>query len=72
MSVDIRLYTRVIVRKNSEYLQCVSRRTGVLIWCDSPWDAWWTRSANDARDVARKTGGIPMLFNPVNGRTAIL
>lgn len=72
MSVDVRAYTRVIIRKNGEYLQCMDVKCKTLIWSISPWDAWWTRNAEDARDVARKTGGIPILFNPVIGKTAIL
>lgn len=72
MSVDVRLYTRVIIRKNTEYLQGKNTVCGGLAWCKSPWDAWWTRDAENAREVARKTGGVALLFNPVIGRTAIL
>lgn len=72
MCVDIRKYTRVIVRRNREYLQCKSKIHGGLVWSASPWDAWWTRNADNARAIARKTGGIPVLFNPVTGRTSIL
>ena len=69
---DIREYTRVIIRKNGEYLQGRSRMTGSLVWSNSPWDAWWTRNAQDARDVARETGGTAMLFNPVIGKVAVM
>ena len=72
MCVDIRIYTRVIIKKNRNYLQCKSCVNGKLVWSCSPWDAWWTRNVSDARDIAIKTGGIPVLFNPVVGRTAIL
>ena len=72
MSVDIRRYTRVIIRKNSEYLQCKDSVCGGLVWSTSPWDAWWTRNANNAREVAKKVGGIAILFNPIVGRKKIL
>ena len=72
MSVDVRLYTRVIIRKKGRYLQCVDSVLGGLVWSASPWDAWWTRKVDVARDVAIKTGGVPVLFNPVTKRTALL
>ena len=72
MSVDIRLYTRVIVRKNTEYLQCISAMTGELVWSQSPYHAWWTRNAENARSVARMTGGTAMLFNPVVSKVVVL
>ena len=70
MEVDIRQYTRVIIRKNTEYLQCMSGVINSLVWNNSPYHAWWTRDMNKAREVARVTGGIPMLFNPVVGKVA--
>lgn len=69
---DIREYTRVIIRKNGEYLQGRSRMTESLVWSNSPWDAWWTRNAQDARNVARETGGTAMLFNPVIGKVEVM
>lgn len=72
MAVDIRRYTRVIIRKNKLYLQGKSLIDGSLIWSNSKYNAWWTRDADYARDVARITGGTAMLFNPVVGRTAVL
>lgn len=69
MSVDIRSYTRVIVRKNRQYLQ---RFTNDTVWDSSPYMAWWTRDADKARKVALKTGGIAMLFNPVVGKVMVL
>jgi hypothetical protein len=72
MCVDIRKYTRVVIRKNREYLQCKSELHGALVWSTSPWDAWWTRNAETARDIAKKTGGIAMLFNPITGKTKVL
>ena len=72
MSVDVRAYTRVIVRKNRQYLQRNGLFGNGLIWDNSPYTAWWTRDANKARKVALKTGGIAMLFNPVVGKVKVL
>lgn len=69
---NIRQYTRAIIRKNSMYLQCKSSISGELVWSTSPFDAWWTRNADVARNVARKTGGVAMLFNPVIGKVEVL
>lgn len=70
--MDIRLYTRVIIRKNRRYLQCKSTISGELIWTTSKYDAWWTRDAEAARLIARKTGGIAMLWNPIVGKVAVM
>lgn len=70
--MDIRLYTRVIIRKNRQYLQCKSVMSGELIWTQSPYDAWWTRNAETARNVARQTGGTAMLWNPIARKVAVM
>jgi hypothetical protein len=70
--MDIRLYTRVIIRKNGRYLQCKSMVSGKLIWSPNLYDAWWTRDAEAARVVARKTGGIRMLWNPIVGKVEVM
>ena len=72
MSVDIRAYTRVIIRKNGEYLQRKEMPTGKIVWSNSRYTAWYTRDADTARKVAIKTGGIAMLFNPVIGKVSVL
>ena len=72
MSVDVRKYTRVIVRKNKEYLQCKGGIQNKLMWCSSPWDAWWTRDKEEAMLIAKTTGGIAVLFNSVTGDIAVL
>ena len=71
MSVDIRRYTRVIIRKNGQYLQW-KEISGRLAWNSSRYTAWYTRDADAARKVAIKTGGIAMLFNPVVGKVSVL
>ena len=72
VGVDIRRYTRVIICKNRRYLQCRSAVTNELIWSESPYHAWWTRNAEDARNIAKATGGTAMLFNPVVGMEVVL
>lgn len=72
MSVDIRQYTRVIIRKNGQYLQRKAMFSNDLIWDSSAYTAWYTRDAGQARKVAVKTGGIAMLFNPVIGKVKVL
>lgn len=65
MSEDIRLRTCCIVERDGEYLMgmgCFPR------WTSSPWSAWRTRDRNDALQVAWKTGGRLMLFNPIAGQ----
>ena len=71
MSVDIRSYTRVIIRKNGQYLQG-KELSGKLAWNSSRYTAWYTRDADVARKVAVRTGGIAMLFNPVVGKVSVL
>ena len=71
--MDARLYTYLIIRRNGEYL--VGRTLwgrNELRWSISPYDAWRTRDREKAARVARKTGGITMLFNPVSGQLRVL
>lgn len=70
--MDIRLYTCVIIRKNGEYLVGRILGTGDLRWSTSPHDAWRTRNRDDAQKLARRVGGITMLFNPVSCKLRIL
>lgn len=72
MSVDVRNYTRVIIRKNGQYLQGREMVSGRITWNNSRYTAWYTRDADVARKVAVKTGGIAMLFNPVVGKVSVL
>ena len=63
--MDIRTTTCVIIRKNGEYLVGYVLFSHDLRWSVSPYDAWKTRNIEKARDVARKTGGVTVLFNPI-------
>lgn len=72
MKDDIRKQTCIIIRKNGQYL--VSRKVTCfeLRWSESRNDAWRTRDRKAAAEVARKVGGIMVLFNPVVQQTKII
>lgn len=69
--VDVRLATCLIVRKNGEYLVGKKLYGEDLQWSNSPYDAWKTRNRDEAQYVAKKAGGILMLFNPVLGQLRV-
>ena len=69
---DIRTKTCIIIRKNSEFLVGYIVYSDELRWSVSPYDAWKTRDREEAAEVARKVGGVMVLFNPiVNHRRVI-
>jgi len=70
----IRAQTVLIIRRPyiNEYLVGKQISSGRLVWSTSKYDAWRTRDKNKAWKVARKTGGEPVLFNPIAGRTKAL
>ena len=72
MKDDIRRKTCIIIRKNNRYL--VSRKISCfdLRWSESRNDAWRTRNMELAAKVARKTGGIMVLFNPIIQKTKVI
>jgi len=65
MKDDIRKQTVIIIRKNGEYL--VGRILGSrdLRWSIYAHEAWRTRDRDKAARVARRTGGVMVLFNPI-------
>ena len=65
-TMDIRLYTRIIIKKGNEYLVGRIAGTSQLKWSISPWDAWFTRDAIIAKIIAERVNGMRMLFNPVS------
>ena len=69
VSVDIRQYTRVIIRKNRQYLQCRSVLGGGLVWCPSPYHAWWDEEHGGryVAEVAKEVRGTVRIFNPITG-----
>lgn len=66
--MDIRLETKLIIRKDNEYLVGTVMCSTDLRWSISPWDAWKTRIRAKAKSIAEKTSGEIMLFNPVAGQ----
>ena len=72
MKDDIRKKTCIIIRKNGEYL------VGKILWSnDLRWsvyhtDAWRTRNMEKARAMARRTGGIMVLFNPIVNKKKVI
>ena len=69
---DIRTKTCIIIRKNSEYLVGYIVFTDELRWSDSPYDAWKTRNKEKAAEVARKVGGVMVLFNPIVNQRKVI
>ena len=65
---DIRLHTKLIVKRENEFLVGVQIGTRQLRWSTSPYDAWGTRIRLNARMVAEKTNGTIYLFNPIVGQ----
>ena len=69
---NIRKYTCLIIRRNGEYLVGKIVYSTDLRWSRSPYDAWKTRNREKAEKIARATGGIVMLFNPVVNQLRVL
>ena len=72
MKDDIRKKTCIVIRKNGEYLVGVILYSTDLRWSGSPYDAWKTRNKEKAAEVARKTGGIMVLFNPIVNQKRVM
>ena len=68
MKDDIRRATCCIVRRNGEYLVGKVLYSQDLRWSGSPYDAWQTRDAETAKNVAHMLGGDLWLFNPPTGQ----
>ena len=66
--MDIRKCTGIIISKDGEYLVGTILYSQELRWSGAPWDAWTTRSRDNARRVANRVNGQTMLFNPVAGQ----
>lgn len=72
MKDDIRKKTCIIIRKNGEYLVGYIVFKDELRWSDSPYDAWKTRNKEKAAEVARKVGGVMVLFNPIVNQRKVI
>ena len=68
----LRKETCIIIRKHGEYLVGSVLYSEDLRWSGSMYDAWRTRDREEARDVARETGGVLVLFNPIIGKTRLI
>lgn len=68
----IRTKTCIIIRKHGQYLRGRDMLTGRILWTWSAYEAWRTRDEGKARDVARETGGIMVLFNPIVNKTKVM
>ena len=68
----IRQKTCIVIRKNGDYLQGYILYSDDLRWSESPYHAWKTRNIEKARKVARRTGGIMVLFNPIINETKVI
>jgi len=66
---ELRRQTCIIIRKDGEYLVGTVLYSRDLRWSHSAFDAWRTRDREAARRVARITGGVLVLFNPIIGKT---
>ena len=69
---DIRAQTCIIIRKNGEYLVGKIIFSDQLRWSRDTYDAWRTRDREKARRIARITGGVMVLFNPIIGKTKVM
>ena len=72
MKDDIRRQTCIIIRKNGEYLVGHIMGTRELRWSIYAHEAWHTRDREQAEDVAKKVGGILVLFNPIVRQTKVI
>ena len=70
--MDIRTKTCIIIRKNSEFLVGTVLYSTDLRWSGSPYDAWKTRDREKAAEVARKVGGVMVLFNPIVNQRKVI
>lgn len=57
--------TVYIIRKNRLWLRGKNMLTRQIEWTPSEYDAWRTRDEELAKAVAKKTGGILVMFNPI-------
>ena len=69
---DIREQTCIIILKDGYYLQGKKWMDDGLLWTWSAYDTWRTRDREAARRVARITGGVMVLFNPVVGEKKVM
>ena len=66
--MDIRLQTRIILKRGAEFLVGRVMFSRDLKWSTSAWDAWHTRDIEQAEKLALTLGADLWLFNPVAGQ----
>lgn len=69
---DIRKETCIVIKKDGSYLVGRILWSNDLRWSNSRHDAWRTRSRKAAKKLARRTGGIMVLFNPIVDQEKII
>ena len=72
MKDDIPRQTCIIIRKNGRYLVGRSSIDNTLKWSWSIYEAWRTRDREKAEEIARATGGIMVLFNPIVNQRKVI
>lgn len=65
MKGEIRKQTCIVIRRNGEYLVGKEMLNTGMKWSWSIYEAWRTRDIEKAREVARRVGGVMVLFNPI-------
>lgn len=66
--MDIRKATCIVIAKDGQFLVGTICYSTELRWSTSIYDAWQTRDRGKAEMVARKVGGVMMLFNPITNQ----
>ena len=70
--MDIRTQTFIVIKKNGKYLVGTILGSRDLRWSQYVFDAYRTRDMNKADALARKVGGIKVLFNRVSGDVRVI
>lgn len=72
MRTDPRSKTCVIIRRNGEYLAGRILGSKELRWSIYAHEAVRTRDRAKAEEIAKKLGGITMLYNPITMELRVL
>ena len=72
MKDEIRRQTCIVIQRNGEYLVGRDMLKRGLKWSWSVYEAWRTRDIKKAREIARKVGGVMVLFNPIVNQRKVM
>lgn len=62
-----------VVKQGRQYIVAIPyKNTKYCRFSPSPYDAWMTRDREQAEEVARRTGGIMVLFNPIVNQEKVM